>query len=307
MKHSIKLTFICAGMMSLMPACNTEDTTPDPVVVTDDGIYTVSFSASDQGSAVATFDGEEITEAVAGTIIVITATPGEDYKFHEWGSANGNVTFASATSQTTIFTMPAEDVTLTPRFVETIFVSDGGYFGAVTFFTAEQWSVGNQIWSDVVTAARCKKNDFDGGSEGPYKVDCRQSGEFGDLFSWEAVNLYHAELCPAGWRIPTRQDFFDLDVALGGQGSGGTGSEMDYYNVWQKYLSEWGARPAGYARTENPDVVFPGAVACYWTQTELDPGHAFYLYVYSGRVYPQYNQTKDLGMSIRCVTETYRP
>jgi uncharacterized protein (TIGR02145 family) len=203
--------------------------------------------------------------------------------------------------------MPAGDVTITPKFVEATFVSEGGYFGAVTFNTATQWTVGNQIWSDMVMASRCKKNDFDGGPEGPYKVDCRQSGGFGDLFTWEAVNSHSSELCPAGWRIPTRDDIFDLDVALGGSGSGGTGGAVDYYNVWQKYLSEWGAQPSGFARTENPEVVFQGAVACYWTQTELDPYHACHLYVYSGRVYPQYNETKDLGMSVRCVTEILRP
>lgn len=310
MKRSIKIALLCAGVVSLLAtSCEKNETPPKPpVVVEDDGIYAITTSAAEHGRAVATLDGEEITEAVAGTHVVIIATPDEDYRFCDWSVDAAGAEVFSATSQITAFIMPTRDVVVTPSFVDAGFISEGGDLGTVTFLSTDEWVVGNQIWSDAVVATRCKKNQFDGGSaDSSYKVDCRASEGFGDLFSWEAVNLHSAELCPRGWRIPTREDFFDLDIALGGNGSGGTGDAMAYYDVWGRYLSEWGAQPAGYARTENPDVVFPGAVACYWTQTEVDPDAAFYLYVYSGRVYPQYNESKALGMSVRCVTEPLRP
>ncbi len=309
MKRSIKIALLCAcAVSSLVTGCKNNEIPPTPpVIIDDDGIYEITISTVEHGRAVATLDGEEITEAVAGTHVVITAIPDGDYRFNYWSMNAEGASVLSATSQMTVFVMPTADVVVTPSFVEAGFVSDGGDLGTVTFISTERWVVGNQIWSDAIVATRCKKDQFDGGAESSYKVDCRASEGFGDLFSWEAVNLHSAELCPLGWRIPTREDFFDLDVALGGNGSGGTGDAMAYYDVWGRYLSDWGAQPAGYARTENPDLVFPGAVACYWTQTEVDHDAAFYLYVYSGRVYPQYNESKALGMSVRCVTETLRP
>lgn len=265
--------------------------------------YSIAIPVVENGLATAALDGRTVTEARAGAVVTLTATPGEDWKFHSWGAVPEDMEFDDRQSPLTTFVMPARDVTVTPLFVVPEFISDGEWLGTVTFRSTDQWTVGEQVWSDAVMAARCRKDEFDGGPEGPYKADCRQSEGFGDLFSWEVIGLYSSDLCPEGWRIPTKRDFFDLDVALGGSGSGGTGSESALYNVWQKYLADWGAQPGGFARTANPEVVFPGAVACYWSQTELDDDRAYYLYVYSGRVYPQYNETKDLGMSVRCVTD----
>jgi uncharacterized protein (TIGR02145 family) len=265
--------------------------------------FTITLSDAEHGSAVAMLNGREVTEAEAGDVVSVTATPeSEEWRFTSWSHTPSDVAFASPKSPRTTFIMPAGDVVITPEFVEAVFISEGGDLGRVTFFSAEQWDTEELVWSDMVMATRCRKDGFDGGPEGPYKVDCRQSEGFGDLFTWEAVNQHADELCPEGWRLPTKKDFFDLDAALGGGGSGG-GDPREYSKVWSKYLDEWGAQPSGYARTANPDIVFPGAVACYWSQTEMDADRAFFLYVYSGRVYPQMNETKDLGMSVRCVTD----
>ena len=52
-----------------------------------------------------------------------------------------------------------------------------------------------------------------------FHIDCRSNPDFfGDLFSWQAVYELKYELCPYPWRVPSVQDFRDLDIAMGGNG-----------------------------------------------------------------------------------------
>ena len=303
MKKLFAILIFALPLGLLFTSCN--ETPEDPATKT----FRISFPTVDNGTATAMVDDEPVTKALAGTVITLVFTPDEGYKLHSLSATPDGIiapdTEISFALPGKIFVMPAADVTITPGFIEAEFVSKGGYFGDVNFFSAKQWEIGNHIWSDMVMASRCDKDDFDGGTYFEYKVDCRRSEGFGHLFSWSAVDQYADELCPAGWRIPTRSDFFDLDVAMGGSGSGGTGIASDFLHVWQNYIDEWGPQPSGYARNsvDNPDVVFPGAVAGYWSQTSIDDDFAYYLYIYSMRVYPQRNDTKELGMSVRCVTD----
>ena len=108
--------------------------------------------------------------------------------------------------------------------------------GNVSFATDSTWTIsGNdifQIWSDAVQTDYCSnKTSFRGGLNVKenneyidnewvhFYVDCRSNpGQKGDLFSWLAVYELRRELCPYPWRVPTVQDFIDLDIALGGTG-----------------------------------------------------------------------------------------
>jgi len=113
-------------------------------------------------------------------------------------------------------------------------------------------------------AGGCKKDKYDGGdySTSLFKADCRQTSGYGDLFSWEAINQYKSQLCPNGWRVPTMQDFVDLDIALGGTGKTRGAMFEDDASIIQfindNYLnpSVWGG-----SRTD-------GANASYWSLQE---------------------------------------
>jgi len=99
-----------------------------------------------------------------------------------------------------------------------------GDLGTVGFRTNRVWRVGNQEWSDAVTATACQKSDFVGqhrsGRDQVFSADCRSNPEerLGDLFSWCAVVAFADVLCPYPWRVPRVQDFIDLDIAFGGTG-----------------------------------------------------------------------------------------
>ncbi|MCL2413320.1 MAG: fibrobacter succinogenes major paralogous domain-containing protein, partial [Bacteroidales bacterium] len=95
--------------------------------------------------------------------------------------------------------------------------------GNASFATDSTWRIsGNgitQMWSDVVQTDFCSnKTEFSGVdlTTATFRVDCRSNpARKGDFFSWQAVYELRNELCPSPWRVPTAEDFRNLDIALG--------------------------------------------------------------------------------------------
>ena len=187
--------------------------------------------------------------------------------------------------------------------------------GKVSFATEQTWTIGSQTWSDAVQAENCSnKTTFNGRSSNyiDYLVDCRSNpNQKGDLFSWQAVYELRNELCPAPWRVPTLQDFIDLDIALGGTG------EYQNYNPEHrdKYLNVWGGTYGGGVDGDENHLRGQGSSASYWSQSQYANfssvmGHYLHFYatkyVY-GRpidyVDPQMPALKHSGFSLRCVRD----
>ena len=149
----------------------------------------------------------------------------------------------------------------------------GPSLGTVSFATDETWTVGRQIWSDAVQASNCSERpaaQFVGNDTvtNTFNADCRSlPGQKGDVFSWCAVYRFANVLCPAPWRVPTKQDFIDLDIALGGTGEGVRDSLLR-----DKYISDsyWGGR-----------LFLINHLGNYWSQTEHGRGSAFGLSLFS--------------------------
>ncbi len=172
--------------------------------------------------------------------------------------------------------------------------------GEITFATSETWTVGTQIWSDAVQTTICSgKTDFDGGTTGSYLAACRSNPDYkGDLFSWEMINQYKDYLCPNGWRVPTKDDFVALDIALGGTGEN---SQSDA-TLLDRYLTTWGGSYGGRA---NSGALFDqGSNAYYWSQTESTAVNSYHsCLLSSGTIYPQNYNNKNLGYALRCVRD----
>ncbi len=160
-----------------------------------------------------------------------------------------------------------------------------------------------QVWSDAVTATGCQKTAFNGGSSGNYRMDCRSNPYHpGDMFSWCAVVKYAATLCPAPWRVPTLQDFTNLDIAMGGTGADRAAASSEF----QKYVgtgsNQWGGTYVDLARAGSLNN--RSYCAYYWAQTEYSAtnGYCLHLNSNSGYIYPQNNgHGKDCGFALRCV------
>lgn len=197
--------------------------------------------------------------------------------------------------------------------VVTVRTADGGFearcpvlvipphdvFGVIAFRSEKEWIVGNQRWSDVVMSSRCKKDDFDSSTYN--KVDCRQNPGYGDLYSFSAVSNYVEDLCPNGWRVPTREDFIILDKALGGMGQPETDAARS-----DRYVNEWGGEYGGHARDDM--TVNQGVMGSYWSQELVDSSwsvmNAYALWFgKAGFINPIVEGQKCEGFVLRCVKD----
>ncbi|MCL2028397.1 MAG: hypothetical protein FWG79_07935 [Bacteroidales bacterium] len=179
--------------------------------------------------------------------------------------------------------------------------------------------VASQTWSDLVVSPECDKTAYAGGSSNNYISDCRNNSTLvgatnafpGHYFSWCAVMQYADILCPGDWRVPTREDFRDLDILMGGSGEGNLRDPSTAINS-QSYTSgtnmnntvtthvprggTWG----GSRFTANAQAPIH-AGSFYWSSSEYSTTSAFLLRHEPSVVYPQINDGKDLGFALRCV------
>jgi len=168
-----------------------------------------------------------------------------------------------------------------------------------------------QTWSGAVTATNCQKTTFAGGTTNNFNADCRSNPNFpGDLFSWCAVVRFAGVLCPYPWRIPTAQDFRDLDIAMGGTGSN-QGPFFDPYSgaydpvlaefVQNNYITRWGGSFGGLC-TSVGTLSGQGHWSSYWSQSEYNATNGRSLYFDVGYlILPGDWRGKNVGLTLRCV------
>jgi len=113
-------------------------------------------------------------------------------------------------------------------------------------------------------------------------------------------------LCPPeqGWRVPTMQDFIDLDIAMGGSGNNRSSGSSDIATpafVTENYITRWGGAFGGVS-ISGGTLNDPGGWGSYWSSTELDATSAGRLFFFTdGYVNPQGWSSKGFGLSLRCV------
>ena len=185
-----------------------------------------------------------------------------------------------------------------------------GSLGA-SFATAQTWTIPGtdgrptQEWSDAVVATACaNRTAFSGGSSGNFNANCRNSvgnNNFsGHYFSWCAVMRFADELCPPaqGWRVPTKQDFIDLDMNMGGTGQNRVGNPGGIFigatagpngGIW------------GGARFTGRAYVLGDGWSTYWSSTESSATHGHGMDLNASGIYPQGSLFKHNGFAVRCV------
>jgi uncharacterized protein (TIGR02145 family) len=173
------------------------------------------------------------------------------------------------------------------------------YAASTHIWIIEDYGV-RQIWSDAIAMPACNKDTYDGlGYSGP-KADCRTSNSTysGHLYSWPYVHENATSLCPPPWRVPSRDDFINLDKGLGGTGEDGQwvlGSGRFNGNAW-------GGAYTGFA-DPNGVIHSQGSVGNYWSSTENDADTSFYLNYNNSYSRPQSNYGQWAGYPVRCVRE----
>ena len=162
-------------------------------------------------------------------------------------------------------------------------------------------TIGNQVWM-------AENLKFDAPYSVCYdKIDgfCDTFGRFYSLHEkGEDLGLFDQELldtiCPAGWRVPTMDEWQILYDNMGGEGKAGRRltSSLEFSEPFEPGTDDCGfnSLPAGYWGGGN--ITLDYVVSVYWTSRAMDVASSYSSWFGSNGFYFGINYPK---MSIRCV------
>lgn len=183
-------------------------------------------------------------------------------------------------------------------------------------------SVGNQVWMKE----NLKTTKFRNGNKVPlvpgftawmrlttpgycwYDNDPASNKEtFGALYNWHAVNS--GKLCPAGWHVPTAEEWITLIEYLGGENVAGGKLKEEGTLHWDNpntgATNELGFDAvAGGARGIDGSFIMIGQRCSWWTSTVLNDWSAKSVNIdhYETRA-KVISYGKTNGMSVRCIMD----
>jgi uncharacterized protein (TIGR02145 family) len=159
------------------------------------------------------------------------------------------------------------------------------------------WTVGTQIWSDAINDPACDHEEFTSSTSDPYCRSYSKDGPKWYLYNWPYVNANQNTLCPSPWRVPNKNDFIDLDNALGGDGTARSGVPLKW--ITDTYINVWGGEwyyGTYLANISNEDIMQ------YHSSDPDGNGRTFNLRNHrSGTVEPSHSSGKQHGLQVRCV------
>ncbi len=187
------------------------------------------------------------------------------------------------------------------------------------------WFAENLAWlpdiSQPTEGSNFEKHYYVNGYSGNLVQNARQNEnylKFGALYNFPAA----LSACPPGWRLPTDEEWMELERTIGipegeltKQGARGTNQDSSVKATcdWPENgnnLSGFTALPAGYCwpgnYSEDADspAVFGSNLASWWTASSKDAEKAWFRSLISGvdGVVRGYHP-KSYGLSIRCIRD----
>jgi len=151
-----------------------------------------------------------------------------------------------------------------------------------------------------------------------YNNDGANCDKYGELYAWDRA----ATACPAGWHLPSRDDWNELGQAVGGEKRIDESGNEDWLGVSKKLKAKIGwdkdgdmdgngtdefgftALPGG-CRIPDVDSDFGGIGTCgyWWTSTERDGDAAYRWGMCQNDILTVRGNSKALGFSVRCVKD----
>ena len=156
----------------------------------------------------------------------------------------------------------------------------------------------NSTWPGLSTGAQCVYNNNSG----------NELDTYGRLYNWYAVDT--GNLAPAGWRVPTDDEWQTLVDYLGGSSvAGGKMKEAgtahwNSPNTGATNESGFTALPGGYRNYYGGYFTNLGYSGDFWSATELSTYYAWRRYLYYGNTQVgRGSYYKQGGYSVRCVRD----
>ena len=138
--------------------------------------------------------------------------------------------------------------------------------------------------------------NFQTGNSWCYKNKNGNCQKYGRLYDWNTA----MQACPAGWRLPTREDWNDLVQAAGG---GVAGTKLKSKSPDWNGTDDFGfsALPGGYCYTDG-SFSYVGTFGGWWSATEHGADRAWRRGMNTGYdgVHEAWDY-KGIGSSVRCV------
>ena len=147
-----------------------------------------------------------------------------------------------------------------------------------------------------------------------YNNDIGWKDSYGALYNWHAVNNVNG-LCPAGWRVPTHDEYTELANLFGGGDLAGgplksIRTDPDPHPRWNQPnagatdISGFGALPGASRDGSGGWSTSPGMFGYFWTSIEFDDATAYYRVLYFMiTVVGTSHYTKQIGFSVRCIKD----
>jgi uncharacterized protein (TIGR02145 family) len=288
MKNFLTTVMLCAAIGVWFAGCKEDNPEPKSELL-------VSPATLNAGAAAG-----EYTLAITGNVDW-AATTNVEWLTIEPATGNGNAAITITVEENP----KAETRTATLSFTSgevnntAIVMQEARPFYAASTRT---WTVGNQIWSDVIQMPECNKEEY---PIDPYTPHCRKyTDRMGTdyFYNWSYANFNGPALCPSPWRVPSNTDFMNLDMALGGSGANRTDDSPAW--VDEQYINVWGGTYIGGIQSSGSSLNRETA-GYYWSSIGNSSVTAYGLaFAINGLVYPQVTQFKQEGMAIRCVKDT---
>lgn len=289
---------------------------PAPVIMNRDKLinaifkkrnYALEINIEGNGVVQETIIQSKSTNYPEGSVIKLEAVPDEGWEFIEWEG--------DFQSNENPYSIRISDNTITTAiFKKGVFDGDGNFYNSI--------KIGEQTW----TVENLRTTKFSNGEQIPnvtnynswvdltspawiyFNNDASHEDVYGKLYNWWAVTDSR-DICPDGWRIPTYEDWFNLEDYLAGPGEeyskvGGmlkaTGIEFwNSPNVGATNETGFKGLPGGYVYDQSYSMAVFGT---WWTNYGFDDGYgsAFYL-SYDSSELNYYEPHKSQGLSIRCI------
>ena len=157
----------------------------------------------------------------------------------------------------------------------------------------------NATWGKLSTDAFCN-----------YDNNPTYSDIYGKLYNWFAVNT--GKLCPAGWHVPSDEEWTILTNYLGGHDVAGGKMKEAGTTHWQSpntgatNESGFTALPGGYRLYDTGSFVYLGSFGSWWTTTiseySADGARKIFLSYNLNTAIRDHNY-KALGISVRCLKD----